>query len=216
MRLCAGQAALAFLLFRFRIDLTRAKTTTQFKRHFRPEPPDPPELRIKLEAPVSSLQQQPPSGSDLEAGAESAGALERVQSERGEKERGQDLEARRQSWLASNIQEGNDIYLACQVLANPRPAKPILWRFNGRPLGSAGGVGSSAEQQQQVSPADSEAAKSIPSFVITNQSTLVLRKVARHQSGAYTCEASNLHGTSSSGALELRVRHAPVCSSNQM
>lgn len=32
------------------------------------------------------------------------------------------------------IQEGNDIYFDCHITANPRPNKPILWRFRGVPL----------------------------------------------------------------------------------
>lgn len=93
------------------------------------------------------------------------------------------------------LQEGNDIYLTCQMDANPRPMKPILWRFNGRPL------------QVQSSP--------IMAVVMNNQS-LVLRKVSRQQSGAYSCDASNQHGSNSSKPVELIIRHAPVCSTDDM
>ena len=112
----------------------------------------------------------------------------------------------------ASIQEGNDVYLSCQMDANPRPAKPILWRFNERPMqaSSAAQLGSGADRQ-----ADSTGARLSSSFVITNQA-LVLRKVTRHQSGAYTCEATNQHGTNVSRPFELNVRHAPVCSTSQM
>lgn len=96
---------------------------------------------------------------------------------------------------AAQLQEGNDIYLTCQLDANPRPMKPILWRFNGRPL------------QVQSSP---------PMTVVMNNQSLVLRKVSRQQSGSYSCDASNQHGSNSSKPVELVIRHAPVCSTDDM
>lgn len=104
-----------------------------------------------------------------------------------------------QAALASvrSLQEGNDIYLTCQLDANPRPAKPILWRFNGRPL----------QQQQATLPA---------AQIVVNNQSLVLRKVSRQQSGAYTCEATNQHGTNTSKPLDLVIRHAPVCLTDDM
>ena len=32
------------------------------------------------------------------------------------------------------IQEGNDIYFDCHIISNPRPNRPILWKFRGAPL----------------------------------------------------------------------------------
>lgn len=92
-----------------------------------------------------------------------------------------------------HLQEGNDIYLACQLDANPRPAKPILWRFNGRPLQAQGS-----------------------STIVMNNQSLVLRGVSRNQSGSYTCDATNSHGSNTSRPLELLVRHAPVCAADDM
>lgn len=132
-----------------------------------------------------------------------------------------------------SIQEGNDIYMNCQMDANPRPLKPILWRFNGRPLSSASlnaaaatadfdadviGIQSLDSSASIAATTNSGLAKSVldqTKLVITNQS-LVLRKVTRHQSGSYTCEASNQHGSSVSKPLELNIRHAPVCLTNNM
>jgi len=90
------------------------------------------------------------------------------------------------------LQEGNDIYLTCIMDANPRPLKPILWRLNGRPL--------------QLN----------SNMIVMNNQSLVLRKVSRLQSGAYTCEASNQYGSNSSRPMELMIRHAPVCSTDDM
>lgn len=101
-------------------------------------------------------------------------------------------------------QEGNDIYLTCSLEANPRPVKPILWRFNGRPLQALAQLTASGLPEQAA-----------PMIVMSNQS-LVLRKVNRNQAGAYSCEASNQHGSNSSRPLEVDIRHAPVCVSDDM
>lgn len=98
-------------------------------------------------------------------------------------------------------QEGNDIYLSCSLEANPRPIKPILWRFNGRPI--------------QALPQVAGLGQPAPMIVMSNQS-LVLRKVNRNQSGSYTCEAQNQHGTNTSRPLEVDIRHAPVCVSEDV
>lgn len=48
---------------------------------------------------------------------------------------------------------------------------------------------------------------------MSNQ-TLVLQRVSRAQSGRYQCEAVNRIGTTVSNAVHLRIRFAPVCSSD--
>lgn len=115
----------------------------------------------------------------------------------------------------NQLQEGNDIYLTCQMDANPRPSKPILWRFNGKPLQQLNQLASSMVAAAAVSggqqPTDNNNA-----MTIMNNQSLVLRKVSRHQSGAYTCEASNQHGGNASKPLELIIRHAPVCASDDV
>lgn len=99
------------------------------------------------------------------------------------------------------VQEGNDIYLSCQMDANPRPTKAALWRSNGRLISSNQFAGLASQGSASI--------------VINNQS-LVLRKISRQQSGQYTCESSNQHGSNSSQAIELVVRHAPACLTDDM
>ena len=48
---------------------------------------------------------------------------------------------------------------------------------------------------------------------MSNQ-TLVLQRVTRLQSGRYQCEAANRIGTTTSNAVDLRIRFAPVCVSD--
>lgn len=127
----------------------------------------------------------------------------------------------------SLLQEGNDIYLTCQLDANPRPLKPILWRFNGKALQLNSMPAIKAPQQssqaannnnnllQQHSSITTSGSLGNQLMILNNQS-LVLRKVSRQQSGLYTCEASNQHGSNSSKPMALIVRHAPVCSTDDM
>lgn len=132
---------------------------------------------------------------------------------------------------ANSLQEGNDVYLSCQLDANPRPSKPIAWRFNGRrlapsPANSADGQAAaaaatllqseaSASLQPTAGASQQQQQPAAATIVISSQS-LVLRKVSRHQSGAYACEASNQHGTNSSRPFALTIRHAPVCATDDM
>lgn len=112
----------------------------------------------------------------------------------------------------SRLQEGNDIYLTCRLDANPRPSKPIVWRFAPRPdaLG-ANQTGAGGQQQQLLN----SVAATNPMVVLSNQS-LVLRKATRHQSGDYTCESQNQHGAQVSAPLALQIRYAPVCATSDM
>lgn len=50
-------------------------------------------------------------------------------------------------------------------------------------------------------------------MIVSNQ-TLVLQRVTRGQSGRYQCEATNRIGTTVSNAIDLRIRFAPICSSD--
>lgn len=121
---------------------------------------------------------------------------------------------------ASQLQEGNDIYLACQLEANPRPSKPPVWRFNGRPI-TPQPAGPGADPNGRAAAAamlqaEGAAAASAPGAVLVSGQSLVLRKVSRHQAGQYTCEAANQHGANASEPFELTVRHAPVCATDDM
>lgn len=114
--------------------------------------------------------------------------------------------------------------------ANPRPLKPIGWRFNGRPISASpsssqvqvqlASVGlqpvESVNQNLADKPQSSQAESSPQGGAIVNNLSLVLRKVSRQQAGLYTCEASNSHGANTSRPLRLTVRHAPICQSDEM
>lgn len=152
---------------------------------------DPPQLNIKLESPTGASKVIMPDQSEEEIlNPSSFGGSKTINGKTIE----HNLEAPTQNHqtAVSHLQEGNDIYLTCQMDANPRPLKPILWRFNGRSL--------------QLS----------SNLVVMNNQSLVLRKVSRQQSGSYTCDASNQYGSNSSKPISLIIRHAPVCSTEDM
>lgn len=150
---------------------------------------DPPQLNIKLESPtgVGKVTMPDQSGEEEIPNSSTFSGSKTINGKTIE----HNLEATIQT-AVSHLQEGNDIYLTCQMDANPRPVKPILWRFNGRSL--------------QLS----------SNMVVMNNQSLVLRKVSRQQSGSYTCDASNQYGSNSSKAISLIIRHAPVCSTEDM
>jgi hypothetical protein len=33
-----------------------------------------------------------------------------------------------------SLQEGNDVYLDCEIRANPPPSRPVTWKLDARPL----------------------------------------------------------------------------------
>lgn len=39
-----------------------------------------------------------------------------------------------------SLQEGNDVYLDCEVRANPAPSRPVAWKLDSRPLLPAKGT----------------------------------------------------------------------------
>lgn len=145
---------------------------------------DPPQLNIKLELPTGVSKVITPQ---LQVSQED----ERNKFAKTVND-GIEFESQQQANYITHLQEGNDVYLTCQMDANPRPVKPILWRFNGRPL--------------QLS----------SNMVVMNNQSLVLRKVIRQQSGSYTCDATNQYGSNSSKPIDLIIRHAPVCSTEDM
>ncbi|XP_069161281.1 uncharacterized protein [Procambarus clarkii] len=83
------------------------------------------------------------------------------------------------------IKEGDDVYFECGVKAKPAGVK-VAWKHNGDELVAGAGV------------------------FVSNMS-LVIQKVTRSFGGDYTCEATNVKGTSSSPPLHLDVKYAPVC-----
>ncbi|XP_042862046.1 protein turtle homolog A-like isoform X2 [Penaeus japonicus] len=91
----------------------------------------------------------------------------------------------------SNIKEGEDVYFECDIQANPKVFR-VQWFQNGQELHH-----------------------NITAGVILSNQSLVLQGVTRKSSGLYTCRAINLNGEASSNAVQLSVKFAPVCSSEQ-
>ncbi|XP_042870627.1 uncharacterized protein LOC122252301 isoform X2 [Penaeus japonicus] len=87
------------------------------------------------------------------------------------------------------IKEGDDVYFECTVKAKPSIFK-VEWKHNGVKLET--GVG-----------------------VFVSNMSLVVQRVTRAHGGDYTCEATNVKGTSSSPPLHLDVKYAPVCATQQ-
>ncbi|XP_067133356.1 B-cell receptor CD22-like isoform X1 [Centruroides vittatus] len=90
-----------------------------------------------------------------------------------------------------DIQEGNDVYLECNIQANPWVSE-VSWYFEGHELRTNTSAG----------------------IVISNQS-LVLQKVQRVNRGRYYCMATNSEGHGRSNEVFLRIRYAPECKIGQ-
>ncbi|XP_039431401.1 nephrin [Culex pipiens pallens] len=88
---------------------------------------------------------------------------------------------------SQNLMEGSDVYLECDIKANP-PAKKIEWFHNNKLLQSARGI------------------------IISNQ-TLVLQSITKATHGEYMCKAANTLGTVTSNQLYLDIKYPPVCKS---
>ncbi|XP_042900011.1 synaptogenesis protein syg-2 isoform X2 [Parasteatoda tepidariorum] len=87
----------------------------------------------------------------------------------------------------SNIKEGSDVYLECNIRANPW-VNDVTWQFEDHYVQSNKSAG----------------------VIISNQ-TLVLQSVRREHRGRYRCLAGNSEGQSVSDYLHLLVQYAPVC-----
>ncbi|XP_076348252.1 neural cell adhesion molecule 1-like [Tachypleus tridentatus] len=91
----------------------------------------------------------------------------------------------------SHIQECNDVYLECNIRANP-VATYIGWTFDGQEIYTNTTLG----------------------IIVSNQ-TLVLQKVKKSSRGHYTCTATNTEGQGESNNVFLRVQYTPICDSQQ-
>ncbi|XP_032597562.1 uncharacterized protein LOC6569654 [Drosophila grimshawi] len=89
-----------------------------------------------------------------------------------------------------DIKEGDDVYFECHIKANPKEHR-ITWSHDGLPV------------NQNVSWG-----------IIISTRSLVLQRVGRVHSGYYSCSAANDRGETQSALVNLRIRYAPVCSSN--
>ncbi|KAF2364898.1 CD80-like immunoglobulin C2-set [Trinorchestia longiramus] len=86
----------------------------------------------------------------------------------------------------TKLREGEATELSCRVKANP-PAHLYAWYLNGAPI-----------QQDSIS--------------IVRAGLLTLPYVRPEQAGRYTCEATNIIGSTTSNALHITVLHKPRCS----
>ncbi|CAO1433911.1 unnamed protein product [Diamesa serratosioi] len=90
-----------------------------------------------------------------------------------------------------NIKEGDDVYFECLIQSNPKPYK-MTWYHNG------------AELHHNVT-----------AGIILSDQSLVLQSITKSLAGDYTCLAANIEGRGTSNSVTLRVRFAPVCSSDR-
>ncbi|CAH2061827.1 unnamed protein product, partial [Iphiclides podalirius] len=83
------------------------------------------------------------------------------------------------------VVEGSDVYMECEVRANP-PHTGVVFTHNDAPVRGGAGV------------------------VVANQS-LVLQKVSRRTGGTYSCGARSRLGQTTSAPLTLDVKYVPTC-----
>uniref|UniRef100_A0A1A9WIC2 Ig-like domain-containing protein n=1 Tax=Glossina brevipalpis TaxID=37001 RepID=A0A1A9WIC2_9MUSC len=88
----------------------------------------------------------------------------------------------------NNLLKGSDVYLECEVKANPGITK-VEWYHNDKQLHSSRGI------------------------IISNQ-TLVLQGISKGSHGQYFCRATNIQGSVSSNEVYLDVKYPPVCKSD--
>ncbi|XP_043644831.1 uncharacterized protein LOC122614334 isoform X2 [Drosophila teissieri] len=86
-----------------------------------------------------------------------------------------------------NLLKGTDVYLECDVKANPAITR-VEWYHSDKQLHSSRGI------------------------IISNQ-TLVLQGISKSSHGQYFCRATNLQGSVSSNEVYLDVKYPPVCKS---
>ncbi|XP_017848372.1 uncharacterized protein LOC108603787 [Drosophila busckii] len=89
-----------------------------------------------------------------------------------------------------DIKEGDDVYFECHIKANPKEHR-ITWSHDGLPV-----------------------TQNVSWGIIISTRSLVLQRVGRVHSGFYACAAANDRGETQSALVNLRIRYAPVCSSN--
>ncbi|KAL7041688.1 hypothetical protein ACKWTF_000854 [Chironomus riparius] len=89
--------------------------------------------------------------------------------------------------IVDDIKEGDDLYMECQIQANPKFSK-MYWMHDGVLI-----------------------SHNASARVIRSNQSLVLQKITRNSSGNYSCSAINAEGETVSNQLPLRVKYAPVC-----
>ncbi|XP_028967767.1 uncharacterized protein LOC100907487 [Galendromus occidentalis] len=91
----------------------------------------------------------------------------------------------------SHIREGHDVFLECDVKANP-PLIEMGWAFEGQELKT-----------------------DLERGVVISENSLVLQKVTRLNRGRYVCTGTNSEGQGKSPPFQLRVRYEPTCKPGQ-
>uniref|UniRef100_A0AAG5DBU9 Ig-like domain-containing protein n=1 Tax=Anopheles atroparvus TaxID=41427 RepID=A0AAG5DBU9_ANOAO len=94
--------------------------------------------------------------------------------------------------VVDDIKEGDDVYFECHVRSNP-DWKKLQWFHNDILL------------QNNAS-----------ARVIQSGQSLVLQKVTKQSAGYYACSAINAEGETVSDQQHLRVKHVPVCATDQL
>ncbi|XP_033228729.1 hemicentin-1-like isoform X2 [Belonocnema kinseyi] len=92
------------------------------------------------------------------------------------------------SLLASNINEGDDVYFECEVKANPKAYK-LAWYKDGKEL------------HQNIT----------AGIILPGGQSLVLQSVSKSSAGEYSCMAANIEGKATSRPVSLEVMYAPMC-----
>ncbi|XP_076321960.1 neural cell adhesion molecule 2-like [Tachypleus tridentatus] len=97
----------------------------------------------------------------------------------------------RSNLASEEVQEGNDVYLDCNIQATPW-VHSISWQFEGQEL-----------------------TNNFTSGVNINNQTLVVQRVQRSHRGYFTCSASNTEGLGISNKIFIDVKYAPQCQLGQ-
>ncbi|XP_076334815.1 uncharacterized protein LOC143238454 [Tachypleus tridentatus] len=92
---------------------------------------------------------------------------------------------------SGEIQEGNDVYLECNIRSNPW-IHSISWQFEGQDIKT----------------------NLVSGIMITNQ-TLVIQRVQLSHRGHFTCSASNTEGLGVSNKIYINIKYAPKCRPEQ-
>ena len=100
------------------------------------------------------------------------------------------------SMNAELIDEGKDVYFICEIEANPEVYK-IGWR-HGVSLNCVNKFCISFYQNLSI-------VQDLDKGILISDTSLVLQKVKRTQSGNYTCVASNLEGDAESNPLNVQI-----------
>lgn len=89
---------------------------------------------------------------------------------------------------ADTIRLGTDVFMECNVTANPQVDEPLVWLHNERAL-----------------------AENVSAGIIMGHRSLALQRISLQSRGVYECVATNALGRMRSNKLELRPKFEPQC-----